>query len=237
VLILNAPSWFAPQTQEFPRGHLGIQLQPAYAGYDRLIYIGSGQHVQVESRSLAPEVNGWHWNFDPHGGFIGHPELDERFRAGVRTYIVDLYADRMALRPVGTITPGQQAPAGWEATYGDSLLLIDSSVRRDGPLLRVRTSWYVSAPLPGDERAHYRLMAADGQVLYTHARYALSDMGAPRLWRSGDLVQDELVLDLRRIGVSRDVTVAIALVDNDTGLALPVASDGDVREAVWLVIE
>jgi hypothetical protein len=237
VLILNAPSWFAPKTQEFPRGHLGIQLQPAYAGYDRLIYVGSGLHVQAESRSLAPDVNGWHWNFDPHGPFIGHPELDERLRAGVPVYIVDLYHDRMALRQVGTISPGQASPNTWEASFGERLLLLDHTIRREGTLLRVQTRWYVAASLPGDERPHYQLVAADGRVLLTHARYALSDMGAPRLWQPGDIVEDEFVLDLRRIGISEPFTVRLALVDNETGNAMDVFAPAGVQDQVWLVLE
>jgi hypothetical protein len=38
VLLINVPAWFAPKTQEYPHGHLGVQLEPDYIGLERLVY-------------------------------------------------------------------------------------------------------------------------------------------------------------------------------------------------------
>ncbi len=67
LLFINVPSWFAPKTQEFPRGHLGVQIEPDYINLSTLIYAGSGLHVPADSFSLAPDVSGWRYDFQPHG--------------------------------------------------------------------------------------------------------------------------------------------------------------------------
>jgi hypothetical protein len=229
VLLLNVPSWFAPKTQEFPRGHLGVQLHPYYIDMDTLIYAGSGQRVRVESRHLAPDVNGWRYDFEAHGPFIGHPELDERLRAGVPAYIVDLYHDRLALRSIGSLSPGQPAPSTWEATFAESLLLVEHEVALEDGLLQVTTTWYVTQPLPNDARPRYEVRGPDGSPLLVHERYALSDMAAPRLWQPGDRVQDELVLDLAPLDLPAMLTITLAVVEVPSGTPLPLTTPDGAR--------
>jgi hypothetical protein len=102
----------------------------------------------------------------------------------------------------------------------------------------VRTRWYVDQPLPGDYRPRYVLRTADGRVLLEHERYALSDMSAPRLWQAGDLVDDEVVLDLATLRAPDTLIVTLALVNRDTTAALPVDSaTGTALDGTRLVIE
>lgn len=103
LLFINVPSWFEPRTQEYPLGHLGVQIEPDYIGLSRLIYAGSGLNVDAESYSLAPDVSGWRYNFQPHGPTIDHTGIDAKLRAGATLVVVDLYHNRLAVREPGSI--------------------------------------------------------------------------------------------------------------------------------------
>jgi hypothetical protein len=225
ALLMNAPSWFAPKTQEYPRGHLGIQLEPNYSGLDALVYVGSGKHVALESGSLAPNVNGWLYDFEPHGAFMGHPEINERLRAGVPVAVVDLYHDSMKVREVGAIHPAQPEPTDTAATFDNGLRIVGADIKREGDLLTIAITWYVERPNPGDYRVRTQIRSEGGDVLLERQMYPLSDMSPTRFWQQGDRIEDRLVLDISSMPDRPELAnpaVWIALVSADDGSLLPV---------------
>ena len=238
LLVLNAPSWFAPKTQEYPLGHLGVQIEPSYIGLDRLIYAGSGAHVKVESRALAPNVSGWLYDFEPHGPQpIDHNAVDARLRAGAALVVVDLFHDSLAARVPGTIQPDQPAPTTRSAIYGDSLWLLGTNVQRSGSLVTITTRWYVVKPLPADYMFWTQLRDASGATVVERKDYALRGMSAPRLWRTGDVVEDRLVLDLSGVQNSSGLRVWLGMVSTANGSMLPVSpQDGAPTANGWLQI-
>jgi hypothetical protein len=237
ALLMNAPSWFAPKTQEYPRGHIGIQLEPSYSGMDALVYVGSGKRVALESGSLAADVNGWLYNFEPHGAFMGHPEINERLRAGVPLAVVDLYHDSMGVREVGSIRPQQPEPADSSATFDNGLRVVGSDIRREGDLLKMTITWYVERAQPGDYRVRTQVRTPSGDVLLERMMYPLSDMSPTRFWQQGDLIEDRLVLDVSALPDTPETgtpSVWIALVSADDGSLLPVASQSLETEDSFL---
>lgn len=234
VLMLNVPSWFAAKTQEYSLGHFGVQLEPSYIGLSRLVYAGSLAHTDVESRSLAPDVSGWVYNFQPHGPPIDHNAVDQTLQAGAALAVVDLYHNRLQVREPGSILPDQPQPASRIATF-DGLWLISARVSRQGDLVTVTTRWWVDAPLTADYQLWTQLRTAGGAVAVARKDYALRGMSPPRLWRRGDLVEDRLVLDVSTVTSKRPLIAWLSLVNTADGSLLPVQPEpGNLVRDGWI---
>ncbi len=235
MLFINVPSWFAPKTQEYPRGHFGIQIEPNYIGLSRLIYAGSGVNVDAESFSLAPDVSGWRYDFQPHGPAIDHNGIDAKLRAGATLVVVDLYHNRLAVREPGRIQPGQSDPGNATATFGDGLEYLGAKISRDGDLVTITSRWYVRSALSADYQVWTQLRDGNGNVVVERKDYALRGMSPPRLWKPGDLIEDRLVLDLSQSTASGPLQVRLGLVNTANGAMLPVTRTGERPDAGgWL---
>lgn len=237
LLFINVPSWFAPTTQEFPLGHLGVQLEPDYVGLSRLIYAGSGVRVNAESYALAPEVSGWRYAFQPHGPTIDHDGIDAKLRAGATLAVVDLYHNRLAVREPGSLTPGQSEPGPASATFGSGLDYLGDTITRSGDLVTITSRWYDRSVLGADAQIWTQLQNARGAVVVERKDYALRGMSPPRLWKPGDLIEDRLVLDLSQATTSSSLTARLGLINTATGAMFPVTNDHGVLDADgWLQI-
>ncbi len=232
LLFLNVPSWFSPKTQEFPRGHLGVQIEPNYIGLNRLIYAGSGLNVDAESYSLAPNVSGWRYDFQPHGVAIDHNAIDAKLRAGFTLVVVDLYHNALAVREPGSLTPNQPDPGNAQATFGAGLDYLGDTITRNGSQLTITSRWYVRKALDGDYQIWTEVRDASGNVVVQRKDYALRGMSPPRLWKPGDLVVDRLVLDLSQVTVTGQLPVRLGLVSTANGQMLPVTGSGSTGD--WL---
>ena len=227
LLFINVPSWFAPKTQEYPRGHLGVQVEPNYIGLGRLIYAGSGVNVDAESYSLAPDVSGWRYNFQPHGPAIDHNSIDAKLRAGGTLVVVDLYHNALAVREPGSLTPNQPVPGAAQATFDGGLEYLDGTITRNGNLVTITSRWYVRTALTGDYQIWTQLRDANGNVVVERKDYALRGMSPPSLWKPGDLIEDRLVLDLSQAKVVGPLQARLGLVNTASGSMLPIVSSGD----------
>lgn len=233
LLVLNLPAWFAPKGQEFPFGHLGVQLEPDYIGLDRVVYAGSGRRVEVESRSLAPGVSGWRYHFQPHGPPIDHHEVDAFLRAGRALILADLREDGPLVREPGRLVPGQPTPEATLATFADALQLSNQQLDWAGRRLTITSTWHLTQALTTDVQIWTQARDRDGAVLVEQRDYALGGMAAPRLWQPGDAVEDRLLLDLPRDVDPEQVEVWVALVNTADEALLPVVAGADVADG-WV---
>ncbi|HEU5422284.1 MAG TPA: hypothetical protein VFU72_01990, partial [Nitrolancea sp.] len=179
------------------------------------VYAGSGAATTVDSGALKPQINSWHYNWQPHGAPIGYAAIDARLRAGEPLAVAELEPDRIAVREPGSLTAAQPAPAGHVAAFG-GLWLLNADVSRDGDHLTVVSRWYVSRPILGDPRLRVELRAAGGKVLAARTGYALDGFSPPRLWQPGDLIEDREVFALP--GTRDPAGARIGLVDTSGAL-------------------
>src|SRR5262249_11775819 len=68
TLFRTAAAWFAPKVPEYPVGHVGLTALPGYVGLGRWVYIPRGVQPPIESRGYYPDLNGWKYDFNTHGG-------------------------------------------------------------------------------------------------------------------------------------------------------------------------
>lgn len=234
LLYMNVPSWFAPRGQEYPRGHLGVQLIPYYVPLGLLVYTANGDAVDLASGALAPPVAGWRYHWQPHGPPLDHAQVDALLRQGVGLRLVSLGEDGVAIRAPGSLAPGQPWPTARQAVFGDALWLVDYGIGFEGDLLTVTTRWFVARELREDVQLWFQVRNGEGSVIAEARDYPLGGMSPPRLWQPVDLVEDRVVIQLPR-HVSHDVTIQLALVSTSNGILLPISeAPAQTLELDWL---
>lgn len=190
TLFLNVPAWFAPKAPEYPVGHVGLTALPGYVGLGRAVYIHRGVQPPIESRGYYPDVNGWKYDFNTHGG----PASLEDFAALVRrvdaVYLVEMLDTGARVREVGALLPGGADRQASGPRFGQALVLRDAALHLDGNDLAADLTWDVLAPPPGDLVPVLRVRDGGGALVAEWRKYPLADIAAPRLWQAGDRVRD-----------------------------------------------
>jgi hypothetical protein len=190
LLFLNVPAWFAPKRPEYPVGHVGMTALPGYVGLGRSVYIHRGVQPPLESRGYYPDLNGWKYDFNTHGG----PATIEEFAALARrvdaVYEVAMTPGGARVRLAGELRPGGAGPAPAGPRFGPGIVLTHESLALADGAVSGDFEWGVAAPPPGDYLPVLRVRDAAGRVVAETRGYPLAGIAAPRLWQRGDRVRD-----------------------------------------------
>jgi hypothetical protein len=203
LLVVNAPSWFAQERYEYLYGHYGVQLMPAYIGLDRVIYTSSARQATTDARSASwnPDVSGGAYPFGPHGGTAPPEDLDRYLREGRVLVDVEPRGDIFQVREVGQLRAGvaerRDDAAG---RLGDGVWLSTARFAMTNAGLVVYFEWNVLTPLEADHDAVIELREDTGKVVANYIGYPVAGFSAPRLWQSGDQIEDSLVLQTPAAG-------------------------------------
>ncbi len=99
LVIIDAPAWLAFDRYEYPLGHFGMPVQPAYHGFDALLEARLGWRQPVRSLVNDPPVFATRYRFGPHGTNASAAELEAWQRAGWLVASVEAENGRLLLRP------------------------------------------------------------------------------------------------------------------------------------------
>ena len=190
LLFLNVPAWFAPKNPEYPVGHVGLTALPGYVGLGRSVYIHRGIQPPLESRGFYPDVNGWTFDFNTHGGPATLDEFAALLRQVDAVYVVDMRPTGARIRQLGTLTPDgadRQAPG---TRWGGAVVLRTAAITFAPDGLQSDITWDILAPPPGDVLPVLRVRDANGTIVAERREYPLGGIAAPRLWQAGDRVRD-----------------------------------------------
>jgi hypothetical protein len=179
-------------------------------------------------------VSEWRYYFQPHGVAIDHDEIDARLRAGARMTVVDLLGDQIVVREPGLVLRNQPEPDNELAILGNTLRLVDTNVGRQEELLAITTSWFADQSLIGDYQIWIQTRSSDGRAHFELKDYALGGMSPPRLWQSGELIEDRRLIDFPDSD-ENGLEVWIALVNTANASLLPVTSaNGALTADSWV---
>ena len=227
ILLLNVPAWFAPKFPEYPVGHVGLTALPGYVGLGRSVYIHRGVQPPVESRGYYPDVNGWKYDFNAHGGPASLDEFAALVRRVDTVYLVEMLPTGAQIRDVGSLAPNGAARQATGPRFGNAISLSDAKVAFVDNDLTADLTWDVVAPVPGDFLPVLRVRAAGGQVVAEWRKYPLADIAAPRLWQVGDRVHDRPHLLLPATVTAGTYTIDLSWEEKTTKAPLRgVTSDG-----------
>ncbi len=198
ILVMNAPSWLAQHQYEYPYGHLGVQVMPAYIGLDRVVYTSSrwNVHVDAASASLAPDVAGGRFTFGPHGAAMTAAELDGLLREGRVVYDVRREGDGFELIEIGRLAMG----GGGITDQVVELEHVPVAVGRmrsvnDDNRLSLYLSWHVAGTLRGEHAVRVELVNEAGAVVDRYQGLALAGVSDPALWQPGDRIDDRFIFE------------------------------------------
>lgn len=208
LLFLNAPAWFAPKVPEYPVGHVGLTALPGYIGLGRSVYIHRGVQPSLESRGYYPDVNGWKYDFNTHGGPATLDEFAALIRRVDAVYLVEMLPTGAAIREVGSLTPGAVDRQAVGVRFGNALTLRETRVDFAGGGLAIELTWDTVAAVPGDLLPVLRVRDSRGVVVAEWRNYPLADIAAPRLWQPGDRVRD-----LPRLALPADLAPGAYAID------------------------
>jgi hypothetical protein len=198
VVFVNAPSWFSQDHYEYPIGHFGVQLMPSYIGLDRVVYTSSHISAYTEAASVSwePDVSAGVYPFGPHGPATPPEQLDALLRDGREVITVNPDGSGFDVRDVGRLLPGQAEPRpDFPGALGSTVWLSSARTSFNSDRLVVLFQWHVVAPLPDDANAVIELRDGSGHVVARYVGYPLGGVSAPRLWLSGDRVDDSVAFE------------------------------------------
>ncbi len=204
ILVMNAPSWFAQGSYEYPYGHLGVQVIPSYIGVDRVIYTSSGRSAVVDAASGAANVDtsSGPYNFGPHGSEMTTEDIDALLRDGYELIDVTPVGDEYAIRDVGRLTPGGADPAlDLAGAIGGFAGVDDARVTVKDGWLTIYIDWHMLDDLPSRPRTNATLTLIEvrnsaGSVVYAYAGDPLAGFLPVTFWQAGDLVSDSIAIRL-----------------------------------------
>ncbi|RIK45900.1 MAG: hypothetical protein DCC58_04950 [Chloroflexi bacterium] len=225
ALVVNAPAWFAQDRYEYLYGHFGVQLMPSYIGLDRVVYTSSAfsAFTQVASASWNPAVSDGPYPFGPHGATAPPEQLDALLREGRHLIDVRPYQQRFIVRDVGRLVPGGAQPlTTFPGTIASTVSLSPARTVVDHSEIIVLFSWHVLEPLPEDANAVVSIRAAGNETVAEYVGYPLAGYSAPRLWLSGDRIDDSVRFDPLPAG---EYSIWVGLRSVDSGDALPVQAE------------
>ena len=228
LLFLNVPAWFAPKVPEYPVGHVGLTALPGYVGLGRSVYIHRGVQPPLESRGYYPDVNGWKYDFNTHGGPATLDEFAALARRVDSVFLVEMLPEGARVRGVGRLLPGGADRQVTGPRFGGALALRDGRMIAEGNVLAADLTWDVLAPVPGDVLPVLRARDAGGRVVAEWRKYPLADIAAPRLWQVGDRVRDHPRLALPADLAPGDYTLTVSWEEKTTKVVVPgVAAGGE----------
>ena len=196
LLYLNVPAWFAPKQPEYPVGHVGLTALPGYVGLGRSVYIHRGIQPPIESRGYYPDLNGWKYDFNTHGGPASLDDFATLLRGVDAVYLVEMLPAGARIRNIGDLRPDAANRQATGPRFGGGIVLADANVTFAGNALQADLTWDILAPVPGDVLPVLRVRDERGLVVAEWRKYPLADIAAPRLWQVGDRIHDRPLLSL-----------------------------------------
>ena len=239
MLYLNAPSWFAENRYEYPYGHFGVQLVPAYIGIDRLIYTSSARVNRTDARSASwqPAVSAGRYPFGPHGPDAPPETLDGLLREGRELVVVTPKGADYAVRNVGRLVPGvadESVDAIGEIANSVSLEPARVALL-DGQLV-VYLNWNVLRAPGDDYDTVIEVRDAEGLQVARYEGYALAGASSPRLWRDADRIEDSIAFEIPSDGVF-SIWVALEIVNSSDRASVSAAPDSVERDGFLRIAE
>jgi hypothetical protein len=220
LLFLNVPAWFAPKNPEYPVGHVGLTALPGYAGLGRSAYIHRGIQPPLESRGFYPDLNGWKFDFNTHGGPATLDEFAALLRQVDAVYIVDMRPTGARIRQLGTLTANGGDRGATGTRWGGALALRTATFTLATDGLQADLTWDTLAPPPGDVLPVVRVRDTSGAIVGERREYPLAGIAAPRLWQPGDRVRDIAPVALPADLPGGAYTIWLSWEDKTTGAPL-----------------
>ena len=232
LLVVNYPTWLAPDRPVYPIGHEGVEFMPAYVGMRDLAWINSGVRRKIRTARfaniLAP-LPGLYYGV--RGPAVGWEDLAERLRAAGQVYAVRFTPGALTLVKGGALARTPATRTTPLAVFDDRVTLIATEVMSStGRALTVRSAWQAQEPLTdADYRIFAHLYDASGALVAQSDGYPMGNLFPFWLWQPGECVEEVRYLALPASLSSGQYSIALGIYDGGSGQRLPAFGVDGVR--------
>lgn len=231
ALFVNLVSWIAPPVADFPFGHDGITTVPTYIGLDLAEEVAVGRRVPVAWTGYDVLRAPWYLQYGELGGNSSLKQLDQLMRHRSGVYITR-FGETLSLERAGALTEatGYVAPVtGAQARFGQQMVIETVTVEPRPGKRVLHVVWRALARGEGDSTVFVHLYTASGELASATDAYPIAGLSAPRLWHSGDRIEDNHVLDVPGVLAPGTYHIGIGVYDRGTGVRLRATAADDVR--------
>ena len=232
LLVINYPTWLAPDTLVYPIGHEGVEFMPAYIGVKDLAWANSGTMRKIKTARFANALVAlpglW---YGVRGPDVGWEDLAERLRTADQVYTVHFAPGALTLAKAGTLAGPLPTEMTSLAVFDDRVALVSAEVLpSDGHTLMVRLIWQAQGPLTD---ADYRIFAhvhdASNVLVAQSDGYAMDGLYPFWLWRSGEQIEEIRHFALADSHPSDYYRITVGIYDGGSGRRLPAVTPGGSR--------
>lgn len=230
AVVVNFPSWLAPQRATFALGHEGVLFWPDYVPPGMLLAVHTGdlgalQFVRVDA--IRPNLESFYYG--PTGPPADWPAIAA---APSRVFMTQYRPEAVQLMPAGALGPTVAAQAAAEEPFvaqfvdaaGAPQATLHAARAQASPAgMRVDLVWEVERPLP-DVTVFTHLLDAGGQLVAQADGEPLAGSYPFLLWQAGDVAHD---IRWAPLADAEALTVRVGLYNRVTGERLTaVGPDG-----------
>jgi hypothetical protein len=231
LLIVNFPSWLAPQERRFAMGNHGVQIIPFYINIQELIYAHNDDDQAARAIQFGNIRQPQPYYYGMLGEHVDYEKLGDTLLQGGPVYLTQWSPEQIQLMEAGR-AGGQTTDRQRDFyTFGETVQLQPTSIKIDGNSVAVEVLWRVEKPVEDDLTVFVHLYGPGGELAAQADGYAIAGMAPFWLWPAGQTIEDHRTLSLPQDAAAKDYSIGIGLYNTTTGERMPVISQDGIRQA------
>ncbi len=226
LLIVNFPSWLAPQERRFAMGNHGAQIIPFYINIQELIYAHNDTDQAARAVQFGNIRQPQPYYYGMLGEHVDYQELAEYLMRGNPVYLTEWSEDQVNLTYAGNFGKGLIDPEAETFSFGETidLQLISSDVGEGE--LNLTLLWHLQEPVEDDLTVFVHLYGPGGELVSQADGYPIAGMAPFWLWPADQTLEDIRALPYPEIAGENDFSIGVGIYHPATGERLAVV-DGE----------
>ena len=236
LLVVNFPSWLAPQERRFAMGNHGVQIIPFYINIQELIYAHNDREQAAQAIQFGNIRQEQPYYYGMLGEHVDYEKLGDKLQRGGPVYLTQWSPEQIQLVEAGRVGGMALDPQQEVYTFGDKVRLQPASLTVNQDALSLNLLWDVQQPVEDDLTVFVHLYGPGGELISQADGYPIAGMAPFWLWTAGQTIEDHRSLSLPSVPNLDTHSVGIGLYHSATGERLPVVDRDGHRLADDVVL-
>ncbi|MFN2138510.1 MAG: hypothetical protein ACK2UK_21315 [Candidatus Promineifilaceae bacterium] len=228
LLIVNFPSWLAPQERQFAMGNHGVQIIPFYINIQELIYAHNDSERAARAVQFANIRQPQPYYYGMLGEQVDYDKLAAYLADSGPVYLARWSADAIDLLEVGRLSPPAIDTPDAAYTFGDQLQLQIAVPDGEADTLTARLRWRLDKPVDQDLTVFVHLYGPDGNLVVQADGYPIGGMAPFWLLPVGTTLEDVRTVPLPETGI-HGLKLGVGVYNSTTGERLAVTDSSGTR--------
>ena len=222
LLVVNFPSWLAPQERRFAMGNHGVQIIPFYINIQELIYAHNDADQAARAVQFGNIRQPQPYYYGMLGEHVDYERLGEAIGESGPVYLTQWSPQQIQLLQVGRAGSRPPDPERDIFTFDGITDLQPTSIAVEDNTVTLSLLWEIEQPPENDLTAFVHLYGPGGELVDQADGYPLAGMAPFWLWPAGQTLLDSRTLVLPADADPEAYSIGVGLYDPATGERLPV---------------